>query len=86
MNIYAKEWDRVIFKYPSYGYISDQKQAKKYLKEGEIYIVDSVDVHNFHSIVYLKGIEKEGKLLGFNTIHFEDVKELWIEKYKEGVF
>lgn len=81
MNIYAKKGDRVIFSHPKAGYYYDQQTASKYLKLGEIYTVELTNVGGFSTRVYLQ----EFKDISFNSVHFEDVKELWIKTYKNGV-
>jgi len=48
----------------------DNDDPSKVLKKGEIYILKDVEVHNWHTKVYLEGIK--GK---FNSVSFKEVKK-----------
>ncbi len=68
MNIHAKNGDKVIVSSLTAGYESDQKVAEKHLLIGEVYTVESTQVHSWHTDVYL--LEIPG--VKFNSVFFED--------------
>ena len=51
------------------GYDGDKKMAMKYLKFGEVYHVESTDVQNWHTDVYLEEVPG----IPFNSVMFERV-------------
>ena len=65
MDIYTEKGGKVIFSGIG-GYDSELKSAKKYLKIGEIYTVDYLDIGGFHSDVYLE----EFPNIKFNSVQF----------------
>lgn len=75
MDIYSPEGTKVtpIFKNGELcnGYEMEREWDWKYLKEGEIYTVESISVGQSHSSVILK----EVPILSFNTVHFRTVKD-----------
>ena len=50
------------------GYDYDINKAKKFLKVGEIYTIDRMEVHNWSSSVVLQEVPKES----FNSVNFVD--------------
>ncbi len=48
-------------------WICDQERAHKFLTEGEVYEVESLEIGGWRSIIYLKKFPGER----FNTVHFE---------------
>lgn len=91
MNIYAKPGHKVIVTEESAknGYRADQDKIRNVLEIGKVYIVDSIDVGDWETTVYL-----EGQTLGFNSVNFEDYEDpdelkkihavafaQWIHKY-----
>ena len=65
----AKEnYGEVIFKYPNYGYPSDQVIAKKYLEVGKSYAVKSKHVGDWRTDIILM----EFPNIGFNSVLFVD--------------
>ena len=66
MNIYCEEGTKVIFLNEG-GFDNDTKEANKYLKEGETYTVDYIDVGGWISYVTLKECPNKS----FNTVMFE---------------
>lgn len=69
MNIYTESGSKVIY-LGTGGYDSDLIHANKYLKVGEIYTVEWVDVGDWSSDVYLEEVPGQD----FNTVHFENVE------------
>jgi hypothetical protein len=67
LNIYSREGDKLIF-LDKNGDDGEREKAKKWLKKGEIYTVDHVDVFKYSTTVYLK--EFPGK--GFNMVMFRN--------------
>jgi hypothetical protein len=64
----VKEGEKVVFSNPNYGREHDQVRAKKYLKAGGTYTIESVSVHSSSSDVVLQefpGIE-------LNSVLFEN--------------
>jgi len=73
MNIRAKQGHKVIVTPVTinYGYEMDKIHANAYLKVGEVYTVESIDIHDWSSGVTLKEIPDRV----FNSVHFEDFKD-----------
>lgn len=69
MDIESEEGTLVRFSHPENGYTHHQEQAKKFLEVGEVYTVEHVDIHSWHSDVYLKEFPGEK----FNTVLFSQV-------------
>jgi hypothetical protein len=84
MNIYAKNGDKVIVTEDTIhnGYDSDEELAKKHLKIGGIYTVESTVVENYSTTVYLK----EFPTIDFNSVNFDDYENKkvmeWDDKTK----
>lgn len=53
MNIYAKEWDKVVF-HGEGGYPKERENARSVLTVDQTYTVNKVSVGNFSSDVELK--------------------------------
>ena len=68
-NIYAKKGDKVKCKTLSGGFPYDLQTAQKYLQIGKIYTIDIIEVHNWHTDVYLMEIPD----ISFNSVFFENV-------------
>ena len=70
MNIYAKEGNKVIVTEESAknGYDSDTEKVKKYLQINGVYTVEKVEIHNWHTDVYLKEVPN----IYFNSVNFVD--------------
>ena len=71
MDIYSPRGTKVRFSWPNRGYDHHQELANKHLKVGEVYRVESTDVHDSSSTVCL--CEFPG--IKFNTIMFSDTRE-----------
>jgi hypothetical protein len=71
MDIYSKLGDKVRYAYPANGYEIDRKRAAMHLVVSYVYTVESVEVGNWHSYVYLK----EFPNIGFNTVMFSNVRK-----------
>lgn len=72
MDIYAEEGTKVIVTEDSIknGYNSVEKHARKFLKVGESYTIDSTVVDGWSTEVYIKEFPDEV----FNSVSFEDVE------------
>jgi hypothetical protein len=70
MNIYANPGDKIVFYYPNNGLSKDKENAKKYLKQGEIYTVDHTVVYSESTKVFL--VEFPGVI--FNSVQFKDLE------------
>lgn len=70
MKLYAEKEHKVTVTEQSIinGYDYDMEKAKKFLKVGEIYTVESMEVHNWSSTVRLKEIPNQE----FNSVNFVD--------------
>lgn len=68
MNIYAPPGTRVVFAHPTYGYTPHQETAAEHLVAGDVYTVESTDVGDFHTDVFLR--ERPG--VAFNSVMFEE--------------
>lgn len=66
----AKAGDRVRFANPQAGYDNDQKRAKTAgLVVGEVYTLTKVEIHDWHTDVWLKEVEA----VPFNSVQFSEV-------------
>jgi hypothetical protein len=63
--------DKVIFVFPNNGWDHDKKHALEYLKEGETYTVSYIEIHSWHTDVYLREVPN----VPFNSVHFANIKE-----------
>lgn len=77
MNIYAKKGDKVKLKTLNAGYDSEKEIVLHYLVLNEVYTVSCTEVGDFHTDVYLE----EFPGVCFNSVFFEDYKELKDAKY-----
>lgn len=68
MNINAHYGTKVIFSNPNSGYEYDQELAKKHLTVGKTYTVNHVDIHSWHTHVYLQEIPG----VAFNSVLFDN--------------
>ena len=71
MNIYTKPGDKVVYAYPENGYPVDKAHAKRHLKFLEIYTIESIEVGDFHTSIKLIEVS-----FWFNSVHFEDLRNL----------
>jgi len=65
----VKKGDKIVFKYPENGYKYDQDKAKDHLVYNGVYTVNMIDVHNWHTNIYLE----EFPTVPFNSVFFENV-------------
>lgn len=72
MDIYARQGDKVVFRYPYNGRKGDQELAQQRLQLNKVYTVERTDVSSDSSSVYL--IEIPG--MPFNIALFEDCRRL----------
>lgn len=74
MTLSAGPGDTIRFVQPAAGRDEDEKRVRKYLTEGEVYIIDAISVGPFVSVVWLHGMGYTDYdfQIGFNTCHFED--------------
>ncbi len=70
MEINAKKGTKVLFTGKG-GYDDDNKYANKYLKIGQIYVVDFIRIYNWTTDVTLIGFPEKK----FNSVHFDDIVE-----------
>jgi len=70
MDIYSEEGTKVKF-INKKGRECERKEASKYLKEGEVYTVDSIYVRGWSSEVTLKEVPNQE----FNTVMFDEVEQ-----------
>ena len=104
MNIYAPEGTKVVALFDEKGEVMNghayqKSEASNYLKPKVVYTVDRIEVHSWHTTVYLKDFPG----VGFNSVHFteyiepeteptftiEDMKKCWNEsriKFPNGSF
>ncbi len=68
MNIDALQGKPVVFKHPNAGYERDQRVAREHLKLGASYTIESTEVGNWHTDVYL--VEVPG--VAFNSVLFDN--------------
>lgn len=52
------------------GYPLDEEKARRYLKVGQVYTVERMDVHDWSSTIVLQEIPG----VEFNSVHFIDAK------------
>lgn len=64
------------FTKPGNGYPHDQKVAAKHLTEGESYTVDKVEVHSWHTKIWLKEVPD----VSFNSVLFN----FWMKEDDDG--
>ena len=71
MDIYAEEGTKVIVTEDSIknGYDLVEEHARKFLKVGKTYTIESTDVGGWNTDVYLKEFPDEV----FNSVSFEDI-------------
>ena len=71
MDIYAEEGTKVIVTEDSIknGYDHVEEHARKFLKVGKTYTIESTDVSGWNTDVYLKEFPDEV----FNSVSFEDI-------------
>tara|TARA_B100000497_G_C7608626_1_gene365524 strand:+ start:864 stop:1082 length:219 start_codon:yes stop_codon:yes gene_type:complete len=71
MDIYAEEGTKVIVTEDSIknGYDHVEEHARKFLKVGETYTIESTDVSGWNTDVYLREFPDEV----FNSVSFEDI-------------
>ncbi|MCC6516912.1 MAG: hypothetical protein IT275_11220 [Chitinophagales bacterium] len=71
IKLYAEKGHKVTVTEKSIknGYDFDIENVNKYLKVGEIYTVEEMDVYDFHSTVLLQEIPN----VYFNSVNFIDV-------------
>ena len=62
--------DTVIYANPTAGYDPQCELAAKHLKIGEVYEVEKVDIHDWHTNIHLVGYPH-----GFNSCLFDNAKE-----------
>jgi len=67
LNIYSKKGAKLIY-LDKNGYDTQREEANKFLKKGEIYTVDHVDIFKSTSTVFLK----EFPGMGFNMVMFRN--------------
>lgn len=68
MDIFkAKSGDIVICKSDYQNYYGGCEEIKEHLKVGNEYTIEEVDIHSWHTNVYLEGFPG----LPFNSVHFE---------------
>lgn len=70
MDIKSPKWSKVRFSFPDNGMDCDQELARDFLELGQVYTVEFIDVQSSSSTVYLME-----KVIGFNTVLFENVIE-----------
>jgi hypothetical protein len=70
MNIHSPKGTKVIFAFPKAGYEYQIKIAQKHLILNKVYTVDHIEIHKWHSNVYLKEIPD----IGFNSCLFKEEK------------
>jgi hypothetical protein len=70
MRIDTEPGERVVFKYPTHGYESDQKLATKYLQENEEYTVSAIEVGNWRTDVTFDEVPG----VQFNSVLFDNIK------------
>src|SRR5690606_10525551 len=68
MNIYSKPGTKIRFDHENAGYPGDGERAKKYIKVGEIYTVEKIDIGQSCSRVILKEVPN----VEFNTVLFSN--------------
>jgi hypothetical protein len=66
-NIYSRAGSKLIY-LDKNGYDEDREEANKFLKKGELYTVDHVDIFKYSSTVYLKEFPE----MGFNMVMFRN--------------
>lgn len=66
ISMYTPRGTRVVFAYPTRGWNHDIEKAAEHLKEGTIYTVEGMEVHSWHTRIFLKEIP--GKY--FNHVMF----------------
>ena len=64
----VKKGDSIIYANPGNGHEDDQEICRQHLEVGGEYIVDVVDIHTWHTDVYLK--EFTGMV--FNSVMFDE--------------
>lgn len=71
-----------VYTHPENGMKSDQMRAEA-LKQGSIYPITNIEVHNYRTNIFLKGFEHS-----FNSVLFDiykldyfDVRDMWIERW-----
>ena len=71
MNIHAKQGTKITVTTKSIlnGYANVSNHAKKHLKVGEVYTIDRVVVHSWHTDVYVKEIPDQI----FNVVSFYNI-------------
>jgi hypothetical protein len=74
MDIFVESGDKVKVteRSKNNGWDKDKDLVKKYLKIDEPYTVDYVNVHPYHTHVFLKEIPN----IAFNSENFEDVEDV----------
>lgn len=77
MDIYSTKGTKVIFNNIN-GHDYDLEHARKYLKEGEKYTVDFIDVGAWSTSVYLE----EFPGISFNSVMFDDETYIYEEEDK----
>lgn len=70
MNIYSPRGTKVRWSYPSAGYEVNVKIGAIYLKRNAIYTVESTDVHDSYTDVYLQEVPG----VAFNSVQFSSVR------------
>ena len=70
MKLYAEKGHKVTVTEQSIknGYDYDKQKAEKFLKVGEIYTIEKMEVHNLSSNVVLQELPEEN----FNSVNFVD--------------
>lgn len=72
MDIFkAKDGSKVRFLNKN-GYEFERNKAAEFLVEGQVYTVDRVEIHNWHTDVWLKEVPG----FRFNSVHFDDVLDI----------
>jgi len=69
MNINTThEGDLVVFKHSTNGTLGDKDRASRYLVLGQTYYVKKVEIHSWHTKVYLEGFD-----FPFNSVMFDNI-------------
>lgn len=59
----------VVYAYPDAGYESDQERARQHLVLGDVYDVERVEAHSWHTNIYLKDFSE----IPFNSVLFSSL-------------
>lgn len=75
MDIYSERGSKVTF-LNHHGREFDLVKARKYLKQGEIYTINSIEISGWSSKVFLKEVPETS----FNTVMFDNIENKEMKK------